>query len=44
MLGGKSLSEFASTASQNIGTLITDDFKLPSSLNTTAGFGWQLNK
>ena len=44
VLGGKSLTEFASTASQNIGTLITDDFKLPSSLNTTAGFGWQLNK
>ena len=44
VLGGRSLTEFASTASQNIGTLITDDFKLPSSLNTTAGFGWQLNK
>ena len=43
VLGGKSLSEFASTASQNIGTLITDGFELPSSLNTTAGFGWQLN-
>ena len=44
VLGGKSLSEFAATASANIGTLITDDFKLPSSLNSTAGFGWQLNK
>jgi hypothetical protein len=44
VLGGKSLSEFASTAATNIGTLISDDFKLPSSLNTTAGFGWQLNK
>jgi hypothetical protein len=44
VLGGKSLTEFAATASANIGTLISDDFKLPSSLNTTAGFGWQLNK
>lgn len=43
VLGGKSLSEFASTASQNIGTLISDTFKLPSSLNSTVGFGWQLN-
>ncbi len=43
VLGGRSLSEFATTASQNIGTLIPDDFKLPSSLNTTVGFGWQLN-
>jgi hypothetical protein len=44
VLGGKSLSEFAATASQNIGTLISDSFKLPSSLNSTVGFGWQLNK
>ena len=44
VLGGKSLSEFASTASQNIGTLLSDTFKLPSSLNSTVGFGWQLNK
>jgi Carboxypeptidase regulatory-like domain/TonB dependent receptor len=44
VLGGKSLSEFAATASQNIGTLIPDHFKLPSSLNSTIGFGWQLNK
>jgi hypothetical protein len=44
VLGGKSLSEFAATASQNIGTLISDTFKLPSSLNSTVGFGWQLNK
>jgi hypothetical protein len=43
VLGGRSLSEFATTASQNIGTLIPDDFKLPSSYNTTVGFGWQLN-
>lgn len=44
VLGGKSLSEFAATASANIGTLITDHFKLPSSLNSTIGFGWQLNR
>jgi carboxypeptidase family protein len=44
VLGGKSLSEFAATASQNIGTLISDHFMLPSSLNSTVGFGWQLNK
>ncbi len=43
VLGGRSLSEFATTASQNIGTLIPDDFKLPSSYNTTVGVGWQLN-
>jgi hypothetical protein len=43
VLGGRSLSEFAATASANIGTLIPDDFKLPSSYNTTIGFGWQLN-
>ena len=44
VLGGKSLAEFAATASANIGTLISDDFKLPSSLNSTVGFGWQLNR
>jgi hypothetical protein len=44
VLGGKSLSEFAATASQNIGTLIPDRFKLPSSLNSSVGFGWQLNR
>ncbi len=43
VLGGKSLAEFAATAATNIGTLIPDQFKLPSSLNTTIGFGWQLN-
>jgi hypothetical protein len=43
VLGGKSLAEFAATAATNIGTLISDHFKLPSSLNTTVGFGWRLN-
>src|SRR5262249_35977028 len=44
VLGGKSLAEVAATASQNIGTLIPDHFKLPSSLNSTIGFAWQLNR
>jgi hypothetical protein len=44
VLGGKSLTEFAATAATNIGTLIPDHFKLPSSLNSTIGFGWQLNR
>jgi hypothetical protein len=43
VLGGKSLSEFAATTSANIGTLLTDDFRLPTSYNSTVGFGWQLN-
>ena len=43
VLGGKSLAEFAATAATNIGTLIPDHFTVPSSLNSTIGFGWQLN-
>ena len=44
VLGGKSLGDFAATTSQNIGTLIPNDFKLPSGYNTTGGFEWQLNR
>jgi len=44
VLGGKTLSQFAATAATNIGTLISDHFKLPSSLNSTVGFGWQINR
>ncbi len=44
VLGGKSLGDFAATTSQNIGTLIPGDFKLPSGYNTTTGLEWQLNR
>src|SRR4029453_1299179 len=44
VLGGRSLDEYlAAVGGRQLGTVIPDDFVQPYALNTTAGFGWQLN-
>ncbi|MFN8061621.1 MAG: TonB-dependent receptor [Vicinamibacterales bacterium] len=44
VLGGKTLDQFlASGGARQLGTVISDDFVLPYSLNTTGGVGWQMN-
>ncbi len=42
VLNGQSLASYVTTAARSA-ILIPDNFKLPYSLNTTAGFGWKVN-
>ena len=41
-LGGKDLAEYVAAGAARFASILPDDFKLPYSLNTTVGFGWQL--
>lgn len=41
-LGGKSLTEYVASGAARSVYLIPDDYELPESRNTTAGFGWQI--
>ncbi|MGD9903556.1 MAG: TonB-dependent receptor [Vicinamibacterales bacterium] len=43
VLGGKTLEEYARTGGVRSLYLISDDYVLPYSINTTAGIGWQIN-
>ncbi|MBA2355865.1 MAG: TonB-dependent receptor, partial [Acidobacteria bacterium] len=43
VLGGKSVSEYVAGGAARSVYLIPDDYELPESRNTTAGFGWQIN-
>lgn len=43
VLGGKSVSEYVASGAARSVYLIPDDYELPESRNTTAGFGWQIN-
>jgi hypothetical protein len=43
VLGGKPLDEFAISSGSRSPLLLANDFRLPYSLNTTAGVGWQIN-
>jgi len=44
VLGGRTLDELVSVGGQRqVDTLIPDDYVLPYSLTSTAGFGWQLS-
>lgn len=43
VLGGRSLDEFVSAGGVRSMYLISDDYVLPYSVNTTAGVGWQIN-
>ena len=42
-LGGKSLSDYVTTGAARSVYIIPDDYVLPESQNTTAGFGWQFS-
>ena len=44
MLGGKSLTEYVASGGARSLFLISNDYMLPYSWNTTAGVGWQLNR
>ena len=43
VLGGKSLTDYVASGAARSVYLIPDDYELPESRNTTAGFGWQIN-
>lgn len=43
VLGGKTLEQFAAAGGSRAPFLVGNDYVLPYALNTTAGFGWQLN-
>ncbi|MGE0814671.1 MAG: TonB-dependent receptor [Vicinamibacterales bacterium] len=43
VLGGKSLTDYVSAGGVRSLYLISDDYVLPYSINTTAGIGWQIN-
>jgi Carboxypeptidase regulatory-like domain/TonB dependent receptor len=42
-LGGKTLTEYVASGAARSVYLIPDDYELPESRNTTAGFGWQIS-
>jgi hypothetical protein len=44
VLGGKSLTEYVASGGARSLFLISNDYVLPYSWNTTAGVGWQLNR
>jgi hypothetical protein len=44
VLGGKSLTDYVASGGARSLFLIQNDYVLPYSWNTTAGFGWQLNQ
>jgi hypothetical protein len=43
VLNGQSLTNYVSNGGARSVVIIPNDFKLPYSLNTTAGFGWKVN-
>lgn len=43
VLGGRSLSDYVASGAARSVYLIPDDYELPESRNTTAGFGWQIS-
>jgi outer membrane receptor protein involved in Fe transport len=43
VLGGRSLEEYVTSGAARSLYVIPDNYELPESLNTTVGFGWQLN-
>jgi hypothetical protein len=43
VLGGRTLEQYASAGGVRSLYLISDDYVLPYSINTTAGVGWQIN-
>ncbi|MGE3843901.1 MAG: TonB-dependent receptor [Vicinamibacterales bacterium] len=43
VLGGRTLAEYEAAGGIRTMYLISDDYELPFSLNSTVGFGWQLN-
>ncbi len=43
VLGGRTLEQYRNSGGVRSLYLIADDYVLPYSVNTTAGFGWQLN-
>jgi len=42
-LGGKSLADYVNSGAARSVYIIPDDYELPESRNTTAGFGWQIS-
>ncbi len=42
-LGGKTLAQYVASGAARSVYLIPDDYELPESRNTTAGFGWQIS-
>jgi len=44
VLGGKTIDQFVSAGGARSLYLIDNNYELPYSLTTTAGFGWQLNR
>jgi hypothetical protein len=43
VLGGRTLEQFAAGGGSRAPFLVSNDYVLPYALNSTAGFGWQLN-
>ena len=43
MLGGKSLTDYVASGAARSVYIIPDNYVLPESRNTTAGFGWQMS-
>jgi hypothetical protein len=43
VLGGRTLEDYVAAGAARSVYLIPDDYVLPESQNTTAGFGWQIN-
>jgi outer membrane receptor protein involved in Fe transport len=43
VLGGRSLSDYVTSGAARSVYIIPDDYVLPESQNTTAGFGWQMS-
>jgi Carboxypeptidase regulatory-like domain/TonB dependent receptor len=43
VLGGKSLEDYVSAGAGRFASILPDDFKLPTAINSAVGFGWRLN-
>jgi hypothetical protein len=44
VLGGKTLEDYVGQGAARFASLLPDNFRLPYSLNSSAGFGWRVNK
>lgn len=43
VLGGKTLEDYVAQGAARFASILPDNFTLPYSLNSTAGFGWRVN-
>ena len=43
VLGGKTLQDYVAQGAARFASILPDNFRLPTALNFTAGFGWQIN-